>query len=767
MVQVIRRGYDAGAEAGENLGSAIEQLFSRKIQQMEERHKEREAQRRWANAGYTDPRQATLLEFLRESKDPNIYEAMQRFAPQQNISSGGQQTGNQDQLSNMMAQLGTGQQQVPQQQGQIPQQILQQPMAPQQQIMQPQQQGNTIFGPGMSRKDQEMLLKQQATILKMNKPFLDTVEKTYEDDFFIARTAKRALKELDKHKARSGLMGYLPIRTANESTQILDKYYNDIVGRLSSKDKGPLTAARIKLAQSRKPEITMPIGAQRRMLQEIIKDAETGGIAMNKIVNGLVESNNNLLPQGIKNLAQKIHNQRYPKLFEDEEEEISNNIKTPAHLAPENEQETGLGGLIRQGVSTAAKIGGDVVTSLPGLASAGMGLANYVGKSLGTEKVPTYEKLQEWFPSLKYVKTPEQMADKIDELTGGYTKPRSEGEKSFQETFRVVGSLLAPSRAVGYASKGLKLMGYGEKAVEKGIKASKYLLPFSGVQLSVPQALIMTAAGKAAGGVANAFGAGPAGQTISQVVAMTLAGNATTRRGIEKKMAQSFEEAKRRYDLSVQNTSGFVEDWKGLQHKVDSSGITHPEVWEDVSKQVDTALSKPMHKGHMLVNDLIDLRQNINARFKWAPKQREKGIKEYTPEEIKKPLHDLIAIIDKPIAEAGLKNPEAGASFMLGQDLSRGLRYENAATKWFSRNAFKSGEYKSKMVSSLFTTAATAGSLIGLKQLSQWSSLLKHSKQARILYKEAMKSAAMGSTNAASQALSQLDRIALQEEQEK
>lgn len=742
----------AGKEAGNMLSSAIDQLVQRKMQQVESRYQEREAQKRWAGAGFNNPQDANLLEMFRQAKDPHLYELMRSLEANQGQQGGG---GVQD-LNNMMAQMGTGQQQPQAQQQMAPQQQMMQAQqaVPQQQVQQPmmQQQRQGRFG-GQYLNPQQQIANQRR-IDASSKKFRENLDNTFTELGNTVEDAKRALQLIKKGTTRSGITGMLPLglTMANADTRELQKVYETLALNLSASTRGILSKAKIEAARATKPSLDMPVEAQVRLLNRIIQQAENGGMALGKIKDQLIEENGGLIPEGLETKVHQIYRQLYPQGTNSQRVGTQQD-ETEQQGAAGPQEENLLANLTRKGISGASRVLAGAAGGLGDIAGAAVGGVNY----LSGGRTPNYEELGKKIP-LPW--TSEQIAQGIDKFTGGYTKPQGGFEELTDDILSTFGSLFMPGKALTHVVGAIGKAGVGANLAQK---TGKILLPFSGIQMPATQALKLAAGGELAAKTASAMGAGSGTQTLTRMAFMAAAGTKGGRAALTEEGATLLNGAKQGFAGQKENVSHTIGEITKFENSVKRAAYPDQNYILGLTQELKDGLKKS--KGLHPVDSLIEMKQGLNTRFGWSERPVFEGSKEYMPRHLRKPLGRLIDIIEAPILRAGKKNVEAGAKYLQGNDIWKGVHDASNITKWLKGNVEKIKLSQSTSVPKDILKLLSGGAVKSAYELSRMKDMFIRFPQGRKYYLAMMDAALHQNRAAFVQNLARIDQLAKQIEE--
>lgn len=769
----------AGKEAGNMLSSAIDQLVQRKMQQVESRYQEREAQKRWAGAGFNNPQDANLLEMFRQAKDPHLYELMRSLEANQGQQGGG---GVQD-LNNMMAQMGTGQQEaqsLPYQQPQAQQQMApqqQQQQIPQQQVQQPmmQQQRQGRFG-GQYLNPQQQIANQRR-IDASSKKFRENLDNTFTELGNTVEDAKRALQLIKKGTTRSGITGMLPLglTMANADTRELQKVYETLALNLSASTRGILSKAKIEAARATKPSLDMPVEAQVRLLNRIIQQAENGGMALGRIKDQLIEENGGLIPEGLETKVHQIYRQLYPQGTNSQRVGTQQD-ETEQQGAAGPQEENLLANLTRKGISGASRVLAGAAGGLGDIAGAAVGGVNY----LSGGRTPNYEELGKKIP-LPW--TSEQIAQGIDKFTGGYTKPQGGFEELTDDILSTFGSLFMPGKALTHVVGAIGKAGVGANLAQK---TGKILLPFSGIQMPATQALKLAAGGELAAKTASAMGAGTGTQTLTRMAFMAGAGTKGGRSALTEEASTLLNEAKQEFGSQKVNVKHTLGELTRFENEVKRAALPDKDYMLGLTKElkdgllmskkekaIPTVVNKmrgtiknvPTTTYEQPVTALIDMKKGLNTRFSWTERPVFEGSKEYLPKHWRTPLHELIDIIQKPIVRAGQKNVEAGAKYLQGNDIWKGVHDASDITKWIRKGSESIKLSPSTSIAKDVLKLVSGGVVKGAYELSRMKDMFIRFPQGRKYYLAMMDAALHQNRAAFVQNLARIDQLAKQIEE--
>lgn len=733
---------EQNSRMGTGLGSALQNLAQNKLQ----RFQQAESGRKYALMGLP-PELSQMPEFAQKA----ILQQYLESPAQQGGGYGGQPQGGQMQGQSPYAQGSYGGQ-TGQQQG--------------------QQQGprnfiDSIRGPG-AKQQEAMAQKRQQYINAANSKWLTGQSKAHE----VADRSKNVLEQMrdlvTSGKVSSGAVGrFKPGFLQNTETQLFDKLSNELAGLLTQQYGVP-TNAKIKFAMSQKPNLEQNSKTQLQLIDRLMKETQKP-LELNEIKDRILQESGYEQPANLEQLV----NQEYKlsKKFPSGREEQSQQPEREQGQAGIPEDENLIGYLTRQGVRGAARVGGAALGSLGDIASAGFGAANY----LTGGATPTYSDIQAKLPIS--APTSQNIADKLGELTNGYTNPQSSTDQVLDDVMGTFGSIFAPAKLAGGLAKGLTKAGLSATGAAK---AGKVLMPFSGVQVPWQKAIKMAAAGEGAAKAVDLFDGGPVPQTIAKIAAMTAASAGGPRKVLTNLEGKLWDELGQDFSSQKEGVKHTVGQVTKLRNEFQREGVPHPELWHELLDETELALKSSAKKQKineitnkaagksrtreftsydMPVSDLIELRKNLNARYKWADHPRIEGSKEYLPKELRKPLGRIIDVIKQPLERASKLNPEAGAKYAQVNDISRGLRTTGDMTDWLEKIGKMPDTITSKLTVSMYKMLA--GTLAKpFLAMSKINDLFKAYPASRKIYLDVAKAAAMENKAAFSQGMAKLDRIA-------
>jgi len=606
-------------------------------------------------------------------------------------------------------------------------------------------------------KMQNLQLKQEKAIYDTQKGFLKKISAQYDNDYEMKSKAQEALELLSSGKTRSGYAGMLPLglTQANAETRRLDKIYAELAGKVAQQGGGVMSRARIQLAQAQKPSLDMPIAAQKALLQRMIEQAEKGGLAVSEISDALIQQNGGKIPENLEQKVRAIYKQYYDSDNQQQMGKENQVTGKPQEFNPEDENLLSYG--LRQGIRGAARVGGAVAGSLGDVAGAGLGLLNYATGG----KTPTYSDVQNKVPMLKNIPTSDQIAEKLGEWTKGYTNPQSSFESLSDDILGTFGAIFAPSRVVTKVASTLGKVGMSAGAAQK---AAKIALPFSGVNVGWKRALGMTAAGEGAKNVVEASGGGPVAQTIAKLAFMTAAGTAGTRGAFKQQESQLYNDSKEAFKndkTDVRKALNRVEKLREYQIKTAKGNDT------EILPVIDRVIAglKQSKNGLKPVNELIDLKANQNELFGKSLVPRMPGDTDYLSKAARKPLRDMIDILNNSISEAGLKNPTGGKLYAQAMDYTKGLNYSGAVSKWIKDIGKHEHSFLPHSVPGMAVRLMQGAAKFTVGQVSQLTDIL-HMPEARKAYMAALDAAYKQDKQAFVKNLALLDKIGKKKEAE-
>lgn len=155
-------------------------------------------------------------------------------------------------------------------------------------------------------KLEERKLKRQAQIEKHNAPYI----KAHNEDVSIAKRIQslgsRMEELLNTGKVYSGLKGQTLGRltaTQNDETQEFETLANELATIMASKS-GVATNFKIKLAQQSKPNVQQTSIAQRKILNNVLRQANTV-LKEDQALNAILDENKGIMPINLKSLVTK------------------------------------------------------------------------------------------------------------------------------------------------------------------------------------------------------------------------------------------------------------------------------------------------------------------------------------------------------------------------------------------------------------------------------------------------------------------------------
>lgn len=568
---------------------------------------------------------------------------------------------------------------------------------------------------------------QQKAINTMNAPWLKDNEKAYGN-------ARAALQELDymeellnTGKVSSGGMGKItPGFLQNTETQQFDKSSNTLAGLLAGAQGGVPTGLRIKFAQSQKPNLEQDPKTQRALIQKLRAEAERA-VMRNEIKDRIIEENGGEQPSNMATLVNRAmkmydHNPNF-MVGEDQQQQPEqqqqqgqgqpyywpgqnpgpqNNQQGP-NLPPQNNQEydTSNEGLVDWAARNAAgglkSVGSAAVGGLGDIVGAGLGIGNYLTKGA----IPNYSEAKEKIPYIgKFLPpTSQQISEKIDEWSGGYTKPQSGAANLYQDVLGTFGSIVGPAKVLGQANKWLPKLGVSANTIAK---TGKVALPFSGTEVSVKGALARSLAGEAGARIAEAGGGGPLPQAIAKAAFMMAAGTAGSRKAIKEAATKDFDDAATKIGTKKVSVEHDIRRLTKLERKLVREGVPHQDdVFKLIKESKDGMLASKKEKTvtevinklsgkvkkhkvttyEMPVNEVIQMYKNNNAKYSWTKPENFVGQKGRLPKEVELPLGQLLSEINHPIARGLKDNTEAAGLYLRARDSWKGLHTSSQATK--------------------------------------------------------------------------------------
>ena len=538
--------------------------------------------------------------------------------------------------------------------------------------------------------------KQQEIISRKNEPFKKELDKMFLRDYNMVDLAQEAKQLIATEQTRSGLASYLPLVFGSPETQELDKIYNQLALAISTEARGPLTGPKIAVGKAVKPNMQQTIETQNYLLDKIIEKGNREGIGLQNIVSKLKEENDGREPA---NLGDKAMDEW-------------RNIYMPGGKVPDQQRKNAVSQVNRQGNKEqsfpmahelgeiAKNIGGPILgntgaamagglTGLTNLVDFGLGGINYGLGKAGYES-PILNKIRSYIP------TSEKLINKMDEATGGLTKPKGPIGEAIRKMAEVFGSIATIPQAAGvkYIAKGINLLGASPKVSSM---ATKMIMPFSGLAVPTSKALKYALYGQAGAETAKAFGAGPLVQAVSRVAFAHTFANPNTRTGLKELANNNYNGVKKEIRASTFEASEIEHNIKQLEKVSIREGTTHKKELDEITKSVKDSLENPMLFGangspRLAINDAISLKQNLNKRYGWSERPsivlgegaELKSSKDYLPEAMRKPLGNIIRNVNASIEDALKDKPNAAKLYAEAEDIYKGLGASGTWTKWLA-----------------------------------------------------------------------------------
>lgn len=575
--------------------------------------------------------------------------------------------------------------------------------------------------------------KQQAQINAATKKWNDGVSLAVRNAEDTIEDAQEALKILNEGGTAAGLYGNLPDFLQSGKSRLLESKYNAIAGRLAGQYGIP-TNAKIRFAQSQKPQLNMPLETQRAHLLNIIKQAQKP-LLMAQLRDQLISQNNYQIPAGLETKV----NQAYKDYLQQEgsSNEMMGMQKAVSQggLTPNRDNEDLLGTLLRGGVRSAARMG-SATLGLPGdITGAVTGLTNYLTGTQIPNPLPGSRDIDE----------------AINKATGGYTKPSEGFEQVLDDIVSTAGSLFGPAKVPGVAAK----LFAGAGAPKIAAKAATIKLPFTG-EIPLAKALKLAAYGEAGAKTVEALGGGPIPQAVAKLTFMTAASAPGARSKLQALTEQEYALARQQFAGEKESVKNLIGRITQLENKFTREALPEADVWKPIIESVRNGLHQSPD-GKMNINELIKQEQNLNSLFSRTQPEYFKGqAGSRLPKDIIEPLREIKEEIGKVIGRSAKKNPEALQHYLKAKDLYRGLQEESKLTRWLTNNAKFTGLFSSSLPSFLFKKGMGGILEWAAKYPKAWDAF--RNPRLKADFALAMKSANEGNAKAFIQHLSKVDK---------
>lgn len=666
-----------GEMVGSELAQGLNQLMQLKMAQTLERHKQQQVGQAYQKLLGQDitPEQAQALAYMpKENRMDILREVAMRNQQQQY----GKQQG-QPNFQNLMGGLSPQPQaqgmRYPQQMGRIPfetPQMTQTRLKEQQRQYEHQQAGQE---------------KQWESNRREAKPYVAELRKLSNSSTQVEQNALRAIELIKKGNTAEGLKGgYLPLKLQNADTRELNTLFEAIAASRAEMQTGPMSRARIMLAQRQKASIDMPKKAQLDILYRTVEDARKGK-AYYGLFNEAIRANEGKYPADLETMINEEFARRYPQHVEGGTQ--ANGIPGQG-VNPEQTQipqeENLLGQAVRTGVGAAARVGEGAITGLGNIVGAAATGIDYLGQAGGYS--PELRKKVEKYSPLP---TSDMVQKKLSEWTNGYTDPKSGTEQFLYDVASIFGSLFMPGAV---APKLVSALTKAGMTAEKALKTGKILLPFSGYVGSWKPLLKASIAGEGVAKLAEGAGAGPVVQTILKAGTMMATATAGTRARLAKVEEESWKEASSGFGDVKINVKNEISRLTNLENQAMRQAHRYSEEEIEMIRKAKTGLQMSKKNNYMMkVKDLISQNKELNRRFKESTLPRVPSEK-YTPAAMRSPIRDTKAILDAPIARASKISPETKKAFdayTLAKDHTAALAQRNVAAKFFEKHAGTTG----------------------------------------------------------------------------
>ena len=743
---------------GEQLHKALGQVGQVKLQQMLQRQEQARQAQAYSQLPGVQPEWAQAISQLPEKGRMDILRELMSNQQSEQPQTGQSQTGMagvQNNLANpQSAQPTTAQGQ----QAYMPNRV---PFETPQMRYQREKEGRHAYEHATDMESQ-----QYARNTTRYKEYVADLDKSRKNALKVKQIARRAKELIEKGKTRSGLAGYATgaWSLSNADTRELATKYQELAGLKALEATGPMSKARLSQAQAQKVSMDMPKTAQLNLLNEYIKDSETA-IEPHNIYNEIMSANKNKTPEGLDVLIEKEFQNRHPELFAEENSgqpsnpQVNNPTEQQAQTAnqPYNaDEENLLQSVLRTGIGGAARVAGGAVSGLGNLAQLGGQAADYVAGKAGY-KPGISEAVEKYSP----LPTSEGIEKALSKATNGYTDPQGGGEKFMYDILDTFGSIVSPASVVGGLTSGLAKVGMG---ASKAAKTAKILLPFSGYSGSATKALAASAAGHGAKELTAELGGGSLAQLTAQTAAMLATGTAGTRKEMGKEAGALFNNAKEGFADTFQDATPIMKNLLEIKHKAIRQAHPYSKQVGEIVDELVVGINK--NRLQHPVTDLIAGAKNINSRYGWSTQERIPGGK-FTPKEIRPELGEIVKVLDKGVARAGMMNPsaeESAKNYLMAKDLWKGLNTYSDVAHFFKDNADINGVFAGdhRWPTTIFNLVKSGIGYTG-RDIAKVKSLLNN-KLGKEAYLGALKAAANNNRNAFVQQMNKLSKVAHKED---
>jgi hypothetical protein len=249
-----------------------------------------------------------------------------------------------------------------------------------------------------------------------------------------------------------------PLSSRSDETQQFDALGTELASLNTQSQKGQPTGFKMKWEKSIKPSIFKSKATQQALLNNNA-DNYSKILLGNRALGNAIENNAGYIPRNLDNIINKqVHEYKksgpsirdvYKNIDNLEKEKTGSAVvasqntqqpptNTPPTTPSAKPEESGfkiVGDLARLPIQMGSRFVSGMAGGYADTADLGMNLANYLTR--GT--IPTYNQVQGKLPIS--LPTSEQGDEAIQKVTGGYTKPRSELEKTFGDYFSLAGSI--------------------------------------------------------------------------------------------------------------------------------------------------------------------------------------------------------------------------------------------------------------------------------------------------------------------------------------
>jgi hypothetical protein len=609
--------------------------------------------------------------------------------------------------------------------------------------------------PALKNIGRKLSLRQQAQANATNKPFIAAKEKA-QGYLEAARTAAQNLLQLESEgglptgPTARGLL--LPDILQNDKVQAYKKFTADLINNTSNYN-GQATNFKSKLIQAAKPDPFQPPKVRKKILDTIINELDHG-LAKTSLTDDIIMMNGGQQPANLSSIVNT--------LFKDYEKQSGQKQKAgaPSQQQPqEADEESPLGAGIRHIVRSGARALGGALGTPGDLAATGLGLTSY----LTGGKTPTYEQLQEKTKLLKAIPTSQQIADKIGEMSKGYTNPQGDWEQTADDVMSTFGSIFGAGGAIGKVTNRLLQSG----KVATGSRTAKFLLPFSG-EVAWKDALKTSMGLTGTKEVIKGAGGGPIAQGLGQLAFVMAANGRGTRKNLEKTAEGLFNKVDTPEGLGnvVVDAEPMQKYLKVVEYNRARSAAANQKEYDVIANEIKDALGGGIttNKGgnYMSVANLDKMVKNLNHRFAWTAKERIPGQREYLPAGLREPLRDFreqaMNLVEKGAKEAGKE--KYFADLVRANDIWKGLNSTSRARKWIeaNQNSLYGHETGKGPISSIWKLFASGG-LKTAHDVTAFKQLFQRSPEARKLYMKVWEAAAAQNAGAFNQTLARLDKI--------